>query len=325
MLIHNNHRSLETILKNLLSQAPKRLQILAMRINRCDIEFEYAPGSVLEIADTLSRACPELNDSRHRIAQFSADPICEDIPDDTLVAVAQAMVNDEECQLLMSAIKNGWPNDKSVLPSLLKPYFAIGDTLSFDNAVIMKGERIFVPKCLRPMIKAQLHAAHTGADSMIRRAEESLFWLRVPKELRQLAQSCDICQRAKPNNAKEPLLLHAEGSYPFEKVGVDIFELNGKLYLVTVDNFSNFVEIDVMSAITSREVIFALKRHFCCFGIPKCLISDCGRQFVSDEFKSFCAKRSIVHKTSSPGHQQCNGKAEATVKTYKNMLKRTSH
>ena len=64
------------------------------------------------------------------------------------------MVNDEECQLLMSAIKNGWRNDKSALPGLLKPYFAIRDTLSFDNDVIMKGKRIFVSKCLRPMIKA---------------------------------------------------------------------------------------------------------------------------------------------------------------------------
>jgi len=33
----------------------------------------------------------------------------------------------------------------------------------------------------------------------------------------------------------------------------------------------------------------------------------------------------IIHSTSSPGHQSANGKAEAAVKSAKNMLKRTSH
>ena len=123
---------------------------------------------------------------------------------------------------------------------------------------------------------------------------------------------------------KEPLLMHAEGSYPFEKVGIDLFEFNGKHYLVTVEYFLNFSEIDVMPSTSSHDVIFNLKRHYCRYGIPKCVVSDCGRQFVSDEFARFCTKWSIVHYTSSPGHQQSNGKAEAAVKTYKTMLKRTS-
>ena len=159
VIIHNDHRPLETILKKPLSQAPKRLQALAMRINRYDIEFNYVPGSALVIADTLSCAYPELNDSRHRIAQFSLDLICADIPEETCSDVANAVIKDEESQLLMSVIKKGWPENKAVLHDLTKPYFAIRDTLSCDDNVIMKGERVFIPKCLRRKIKTQLHAA----------------------------------------------------------------------------------------------------------------------------------------------------------------------
>ena len=239
------------------------------------------------------------------------------------MAVAEVIISDEESQLLLSVIKNGWLDDKSSLHTLVKSYFAIRDTLSFDNGVIMKGESVFIPKCLRPLMKARLHAAHTGTESMTRGEKESVFWLGMPNELRQLAQSSSICQRSKPCNIQEPMLLHAEGSYPFEKVGVDIFDLNEKHYLVTVDYFSNFAEIHVTSTISSRDVIIALKRHFCRCDIPKCLISYCGRQFVSDEFKYFCNKWSILHLISSPGYQQSNGKAEAAVKTYKTMLMRT--
>ena len=105
VIIHNDHRPLETILKKPLSQAPKRLQAFAMRSNRYNIEFNYVPGSALVIADTLSRAYPELDDSRQRIAQFSLDPICADISDETLSDVANTVINDEESQLLMSVIK----------------------------------------------------------------------------------------------------------------------------------------------------------------------------------------------------------------------------
>ena len=190
-----------------MSQAPKRLQTLAVRANCYDIEFAYIPGSALVLDDTLSRAYPELNDTRHRIAQFSADPVCEEIHDDTLLAVAQTTISVEESQLLLSVIKNGWPDDKNSLHTLVKPYFAIRDTLSFDNSVIMNGERVFIPKCLRPLMKARLHAAHTGAGRMIRRAKETACWLGLPNEQRQLAQSCNICQRSKPCNVQRTLVV----------------------------------------------------------------------------------------------------------------------
>ena len=90
-----------------MSQAPKRLQALAIRINRYDIEFNYVPGSALVIADTLCSAYPEFDDSHHRIAQFLLDPICADIPNETLSDVANTVNNDEESQLLMSVIKKG--------------------------------------------------------------------------------------------------------------------------------------------------------------------------------------------------------------------------
>ena len=128
--------------------------------------------------------------------------------------------------------------------------FAIGDTLSCDDNVIMKGKCVFIPKCLRRKIKTQLHAAHTGADSMIRREIETVFWFGLPNELRQLAQSCEICQSSKPGKVVKPLLMHAEGSYRFEKVRIGLFEFNGKHYLVIVDFFSNFAEINVMPSIS---------------------------------------------------------------------------
>lgn len=51
-------------------------------------------------------------------------------------------------------------------------------------------------------------------------------------------------------------------------------------------------------------------------------MSDGGPQFVSQEFQDFAKKWGITHMTSSPMHQQANGKAESAVKIMKTLLRK---
>lgn len=92
---------------------------------------------------------------------------------------------------------------------------------------------------------------------------------------------------------------HAEGSTPWQKIGLDLFELNGKHYLIAVDYFSSFIEIDLLTSLTSSRVIALLKKQFARFGIPNVIMSDGGPQFVSQEFQDFAKKWGITHMTSS--------------------------
>ena len=59
VIIQNDHKPIGTILKKPLSQAPRRLQALILRLHRYDVEFEYVEGRKLVIAETLSRALPQ--------------------------------------------------------------------------------------------------------------------------------------------------------------------------------------------------------------------------------------------------------------------------
>lgn len=52
----HDHKPLESILRKPLSNAPKRLQDIMMKLNRYDIIFKYMKGKELVIADILSRA-----------------------------------------------------------------------------------------------------------------------------------------------------------------------------------------------------------------------------------------------------------------------------
>ena len=105
-----------------------------------------------------------------------------------------------------------------------------------------------------------------------------------------------------------------------KKYGFDLFKVNGKIYLIVVDYFSNSFKINILTKITIKQIIHCVK-HFACYGIPKIIVSDCKSQFISPDSSVFCKKWHITHITSSPGHQQDNGRPKAAVKAPKHLLK----
>ena len=293
VIVHNDHKPIQMILQKSLCQAPKRLQSLIMRIYAYDISFAYVPGSDLKIADTLSRAFCDapVYDAKCRVFLVND---ANDIPDTQLEDIKRAMSHDNEADVLLHVIQNGWPDSKSNLAPIVQPYFPVRDTLTTHDGLIMKGERVWIPSELRSQMKAHLHLAHLGYDSMIRRARDTIFWLSINREIRQIADNCLACQKRLPSNPKEPLLQHAEGNHPWEKVGIDLCEYQGKAYLVTVDYFSNFFEVDVMTSTTAKQMITCLKRHFARYGIPKCIVSDFGPQMMSNEFRDKVVRDKVV-------------------------------
>lgn len=118
------------------------------------------------------------------------------------------------------------------------------------------------------------------------------------------------------------MIPHEVKDHPWSKVGPDLFDFNQRTYLVTVDYYSDFFEIDYLQGTTSRDVIYKVKAHFACHGIPDTVMSDNGPQFSSEEFKNFSKRWGFKHITSSPKHPQSNGMSESAVKTAKRLVKR---
>ena len=76
-------------------------------------------------------------------------------------------------------------------------------------------------------------------------------------------------------------------SLPWGKVGVDLFVLDGQSFLIAVDYYSGYFEVQDMSSTTSTCVITVLKAWFSKHGIPATVISDNGPPFNSEDFKTF--------------------------------------
>ncbi|KAK3091320.1 hypothetical protein FSP39_018897 [Pinctada imbricata] len=323
VVVVNDHKPLETILKKPLSSAPRRLQDIMMELHRYNIEFQYLKGEKLVIADTLSRAfLQEDQDDRPRIFMSTVN---EDISDERLDEIREATRNDFSMRKLINTIENGWPDNKSDVPIACAPYFNARDLLSIHDGLVVRGEAIVIPQSLRSDIKARLHSSHLGYDSMVRRARGTVFWPNINSDIRQIADNCVACQELKPKPTKTPLMQHDDGQSPWNKIGLDLFEIQGRNYLVSIDYYTNFIEVDYLWKTTSAEVIRVLKKQFARFGIPSKIISDGGPQFTSSEFARFTRNWKIKHRTSSPNHQRANGKAESAVKVIKHLILKCEH
>ncbi|KYN12234.1 Uncharacterized protein K02A2.6 [Trachymyrmex cornetzi] len=97
-----------------------------------------------------------------------------------------------------------------------------------------------------------------------------------------------------------------------------------KMFLIMVDAYSKWPEVHILKDITAKTVIPKCRQIFATFGLPRTLVTDNGRNFVSHEFQQFLRSNGIVYKVTSPYNPATNGQAERFVQTLKQALKRSN-
>lgn len=206
--------------------------------------------------------------------------------------------------------------------TLRNPYQHFKDELSVLDGVLLKGTKIVVPISMRKQMLKLVHEGHLGMEKCKRRAREVLYWPGMHRDIVTLVQNCEVCQRHRHQQPKEPMKPHDKPMEPWGKVGMDLFQLKDKDYLLLMDYHSNYPEFVLLSNTTTEQVIAQTKAIFARHGIPVTVISDNGPQFTSQSFKDFARNYGFEHITSSPLYPQSNGLAEKGVQIIKRLLKK---
>ncbi|UYV77245.1 K02A2.6-like, partial [Cordylochernes scorpioides] len=321
---YTDHKPLVSLLKKNFDQMSPRLQRLSLYLLNYQFDLKFIPGKSMIPADTLSRHfLPQVQMEDKELDLCSQTFVLNvEIKDQRLTRLQEDTLNDKECCLLKQYILSGWPLHKKNLPSNLKPYWEFKEELHEWQNLICRGNKLLIPKTQRSDILKILHASHQGINNTIALAKGFIYWPGMYKEIEELINNCSICQQTSRANLKEPLLPHQAPEYPWQKVGIDIFQIESSKYLLIVDYFSKYPEIYQLQDMTTDTIIRRLKRTFSNFGIPETLVSDNGSPFFSKEFQNFTRTWNIVHVTSSPYHAQSNGMVERTVQTLKKLIKR---
>ena len=329
VILHTDHKPLVSISSKPLASAPKRLQRLLLRLQQYDTEIRYRPGREMYLADTLSRAYLSLSptDTQRSETEKEVESIHAvdylAISEQQLSEIKQETAKDPTLQTLKNVILRGWPENSSSVPKEVSEYFNVRDELAVQDGIIFKRQRCVIPKTLRQKVKEKIHRAHIGIQGCLRRAREVVYWPSMNQEITDYIELCDTCNMYASHPQREPLIVHDVPERPWQKVGCDIFTLDEKDYLCTVDYYSGYFEIDHLERKTARSIITRMKRHFSNHGIPNLLQSDKGPPFDSQEFRDFRAAYEFKLVTSSPNYPQSNGRVENAVKTTKQLMKKS--
>ena len=220
---------------------------------------------------------------------------------------------DPLCSTLRQYCQEGWPDNNTLTPHL-KLYWPERGNLTIGEDLLLHGSRVVIPASLQAQTLQKLHQGHQGIQRCRLRANTAVWWPAISRQINDFINRCPQCYRDAPPR-REPLITTPLPDFPWQKAATDLFEMRGNTYLLVVDYFSRFPEVQQLRSTTSRSVISALKgRH----GVPETLMSDNG---VSAEFTEFARAYGFCHTTSSPHYPQANGLVERTVKT----IKRTNY
>ena len=176
----------------------------------------------------------------------------------------------------MAVIQQGWPDERQDCQPNIKEYWNFRDELKIIDGIIFKGKKILVPTAPRPAMLEKVHSSYLGVEKTKQRAPDVLFWPGMATEIHSTIASCPICATNHPSYPKEPLLPHNTPSCPWQKIATNIFTWDSKNYLITVDYYSRFFEIDQLTTKTSSAVIRKLSAQFAGHSIPEVVISDNG-------------------------------------------------
>ena len=332
MYVLGKHFSIETDHKPLvpllgmkhLDSLPPRVLRFRLRLSRFDYSIEHVPGKHLYTADTLSRApkpSTGADTNLEELAELAMEACIAHLPAnrDRLREYEDEQNSDPLCSVVIKYCRTGWPGKPQINESL-SPYWEARGNLTLRGNLLLHGTRIVVPASMQRETLKKLHDGHQGIERCRSRARISVWWPGISTQVEKVVKDCLHCSKEHIPR-KEPLMPTALPAYPWQKIGSDLFVLNGKTYLLLADYFSRYPEAIQLTTTSSASVITVMKSLFGRHGIPEEVVSDNGPQFASQEFRNFAKKYNFKHTTSSPHFPQSNGLAERAVQTTKKLLK----
>ena len=169
----------------------------------------------------------------------------------------------------------------------------------------------------KPNEQIAMHAPKTHLKPILKKAGN------VQKQI-SINSIEDLKQENQVINTKEPLMPHTLPTRPWQYIASDLFEINGKQYLLTVDRYSKYPLVDYMpNPVSSHAVTEKMKTYCAMFGRPDEIMTDGGPHYSGKQFKEFTKNWGICHTMSSPHYPRSNGFIERHVRHIKPIIRKT--
>ena len=152
-----------------LDELPIRIQRFRLRLMCFNYTVSHVPGKALTVADALSRAPNDDIDSNdeefcQEVKAF-VNLVLQELPasESRLKEIKEKQLQDETCQMLMKYCQSKWP-DRNRIAGNAKPYIPVANELSVCNDLLLRGNRIIIPRSIRQEILGKSSPHHLSSN-----------------------------------------------------------------------------------------------------------------------------------------------------------------
>ncbi|UYV72153.1 hypothetical protein LAZ67_9001970 [Cordylochernes scorpioides] len=268
-----------------------RLARWALKLQEYDIDIVYKSGRKHKDADCLSRS--PLADTAEIEGHITSiqDIAEEQSKDPHLVGIREKLANEN-----------------------LKGYQMIGGVLYKKNYDPEgKPWLLVVPKQMRHEILKDVHdtpmAGHLGFAKTYDRVRKRFYWPGLYRTVSQYIAHCKECQRRKGVPQKPPGLLVPipPTTSPFQKIGIDylgrfpISHTGNRWIIVATDYLTRFAITKAAATAEATELAtFLIEDVILKHGAPREIITDRGRNFMSQTIREINNLNRTIHRFTTP-------------------------
>ena len=314
---------LKAMMEKSKKEAPARIEKVRLKLQGFDSDIQLVKGKH-NPADYLSRhplpysLCSKAERESFRDIQNHLFLVAQQLPEAiTVPRVREEIRNDAVIVEIMRLLRAGERpplNDKR-----FTPFRPVWSELSIGMDILLRGERVVLPRALIQEALAIAHQGHMGVGKTKRYLRSCLWFPGMDNHVEEMVKKCLPCQAVTPEPHRDPLRMTALPAEPWQLLAADIFGPlpSGEKILVLKCLRSKWPEIKVFLRNQSTDavgVISAMEKIFATHGIPDTVRTDNGPPFNSKSFKTFAKKSGFHHQKVTPLWPEANGQAEAFMK-----------
>ena len=309
--------------------SPKEVKIPKGDLVQVELEYKSAPDTVMDATVTIVEKNVSDKVAALSIANVAEDQqICPDLGPIYNYLVSKELPDDGKQAKCIVAESDQYIIEDNILYHLYTPR---SRSISKENSVV---KQLAIPSSLRDEVLKSYHDAlvgggHQGFDRTYASIRAKYYWPRMYRDILAYVKSCQICQFSKtPRNSKKAPLKAMPINDRFERWHIDILgpikesSQGYKYILLVVESFSRWSEAFPLKTQEASEIANILYREiFTRFGAPHILVSDRGRNFLSNLVRALCELFQVARHHTSAYHPQSNSVCERMNSTIAQSLR----
>ncbi|XP_055585288.1 uncharacterized protein K02A2.6-like [Uranotaenia lowii] len=298
-----------------------RIERWVLRLQAFNYSIVHVPGAS-NLADVFSRLSVTTPIPFDSTEEIFVREIIESVASAAAIAwdqIKEASSSDPEINEIIKKIST------DELDSLPIDFRVVSRELCSVQNVLLRGDRIVIPKDLRVLVLCTAHEGHPGIVMMKNHLRTNVWWPKMDAEVEKFVRNCRGCTLVAAPDPPEPMRRSQLPTTPWQSLALDFLGPlpDGQHLLVVIDCFSRFMEICEMNTITSKDVIRELRIMFSRYGVPSVIKADNAPQLSAEcvDFNKFCSDHGIKIVNTIPYWPQANGEVERQNRSILKRLK----